>query len=394
MQFLIEFAAENREFLRLLERSLEFPTVQGVVLEIDRFWLGTWIERELPNGGSHDDYYFYERLVHYGGLDWRRSGGRPHFGNIVWPTPLTLTDVERWSPDVWKWWVDRRGSGGGKSPIVAKVCLRPSGNPEERIPTIAELAGDGMNLRVEIETRSRAQLSSNPQKAYSPVLGGVSVGVGPTDYGTLGVILKDARDRFFALTCAHVAPLGSELNQPAQRDLRSAGILGPSILATPLSASAPGMLCNPWSGATAHDIDASLIELSPTQATALLEVLDVGPLSGVLPRSSLSPLQTLEVMGRTSWFNTMQVGGLAAWYSFSHGGRDYCFKNLFEVESRYGAAGVIKLGDSGGPVCSPDSNGMAWAGLIAGRDAFKGYAMYSEPIEQWLSTNGYNLTVV
>lgn len=389
MQFLIDFAAENREFSNLIERSLQFPAVQGVVLDIDRFWLRAWIERQVGSSSWIDDYFYFDRFGQFPAL------GNPfRFGGLVWPTPLTLTDVEKWKPDAWKWWLDRRGLGNEKSPIIAKVCLRPSASPEERIPNIAELAGEGMNLQVEIETRPRAVLSANPRKAYSPVLGGVSVGVGPTDYGTLGVTLKDTHGRLFALTCAHVAAQGSHVTQPARRDLPGAGILGPSILATQLTGSPPGTLCNPWSGATAHEIDAALIELSPTATTALLEVLDVGPLSGVLARASLSPRQTLEVMGRTSGFNSMQVGGLAAWYSFSHGGRDYCFKNLFEVESPYGAAGVIKLGDSGGPVCSPDGNGMAWAGLIAGRDAFKGYAMYSETVEQWLSSAGYNLAVV
>lgn len=389
MQFLIDFATEDRDFLGLVERTLQFPTVQGVVLDVDRFWLRAWIEHQSGNPDWFDDYYYLERFGYSPGVT---SGSRP-FGGFVWPRPLTLGDVEKARPESWRWWLSRHGLGEEASPIIATICLRPSRNPEERIPTVAELAGGG-RLRVRIETRPRAQLSANPQKTHTPVVGGVSVGVGLDDFGTLGVILKDRQGSYFAITCAHVAPQGGHLYHPAKRDLGTASVLGTSVLATPLTPAPAGTLCNPWSGAAAHEIDASLIKLNPTPAFALLEVLDVGPLSGLLPRAMLSPMQSLEVMGRTSGFNTMQVGGLAAWYSFSHGENDYCFKNLFEVESPYASAGVIKLGDSGGPVCSPDSKGMAWAGLIAGRDSFKGYAMYSETVEQWLAAAGYTLTVV
>lgn len=125
----------------------------------------------------------------------------------------------------------------------------------------------------------------------------------------------------------------------------------------------------------------------------ILEVLDIGPLTGVALRASMSTCQPVEVMGRTSGRHVLQVGALAAWYNFSHNGQDYCFRNLFEVESPYGAAGLIQLGDSGAPVCTPVATGTAWAGLIVGRDAFKGYAMYSETIDDWLVGQSFHLRV-
>ena len=73
--------------------------------------------------------------------------------------------------------------------------------------------------------------------------------------------------------------------------------------------------------------------------------------------------------------------------------RNTCFRNLFEVELPYGTAGVIQLGDFGAPVCTPDATGTAWAGLIVGCDAFKGYAMYSETIDDWLVNRGFRLHV-
>ena len=385
MQFLIDFAASDPEFRQLLERAQQFPTVQGIVLDIDRWWLRAWACRQLSGGHGPDDSYF----------DADDHACRRHDdGAVVWPEPLKLSDVEGWLPFAWRNRRIRPGFSDERSPLSAKVCIRPLGSTGERHPTLDDLYIEGGRLQVTIEARSRAKLSSNPRKPYSPLLGGVSIGVGAADYGTLGVVMNDGKGRHYAVTCSHVVPYANQVFQPSQRDYSPSNTIGRSILATPLTACPAGVSCNPWSGIAAHEIDASLIELSAAHMTALMEVLDLGPLSGVMPRSSITPLQALEVMGRTSKYKAMRVGGLAVWYSFQHGGNDYCFKNLFEVESPYGAAGVIKSGDSGGPVCSPDANGTAWAGLIVGRDAFKGYASYSETVNQWLAGNGYHLSVV
>jgi hypothetical protein len=136
-----------------------------------------------------------------------------------------------------------------------------------------------------------------------------------------------------------------------------------------------------------------LIEIDTAAITSILEVLDIGPLSSVVSRSALSTAQAIEVMGRTTRYSTLQIGGLAAWYRFHRGGQYFCFKNLFEVESPYGSAGAIRAGDSGAPVCTADGSGTGWCGMIVGCDAFKGFAMYSETIQSWLTTKGYTLQV-
>ncbi|MEM9153211.1 MAG: hypothetical protein AAGB19_22545, partial [Cyanobacteria bacterium P01_F01_bin.3] len=151
--------------------------------------------------------------------------------------------------------------------------------------------------------------------------------------------------------------------------------------------------CNPWSGVVTNEIDASLIDLSPSATPAKLEILDIGPLSDVATRASVSTSQLSEVTGRTSGFNAMQVGALAAYYKFQIDGKSYCFKNLFEVESPFGAPGVIKRGDSGAPVCIDGASGKEWAGMIVGRDSFKGYAIFAETVMDWVKSEGYALSV-
>jgi hypothetical protein len=389
MQFLIDFANEDREFQVILARSSEYAVVQGVVLDIDRLWLHLWATQGRQNGDR------LRRLLQYYpdfspfGLEAIRFSG-PY----IPPRPLSQQDIEKWRPDEWEWLADYRGRPSKRWPLIVKVCLRPQAYPDERIPTAAELYdGDG-RLQVEIEVRPRARLAANPRHAHSPLPGGVSIGIGAKDYGTLGLILTDVGGKHYGLTCSHVAAQGNSVNQPALRDSRSAGVVGMSVLSSAIIGCAPGAKCNPWSDIAVNEIDAALIELDGSGIPSLLEVLDIGPLTGITNRAGLTTGQSIEVMGRTSGLNNLQLGGLAAWYSFAHDGQDYCFRNLFEVESPYGKPGVIRQGDSGAAVCVPGAAGTEWAGLIAGQDAFKGYAIYAESVAHWLGANGYSLQVL
>lgn len=395
MQFLIDFAAEDREFQEILRRASEFDTVQGVVLDVDRYWLGLWLLRERWGEERLDRWFSgYLEAIHQ---PWRDFGSEWSWGLPKEPSifhrPLGAADVHNWRPLNWEYRLSRFGLPKEGLPLVVKVCLRPQASSEDRFPKLEQLQEDGGRLQVELETRSRARLSSDPRRAHVPLPGGVSIGVGATDYGTLGVVLTDGAGVYYGLTCSHVAGLGAQVVQPSIRDATSAIVIGRTVAATALTACPPGTKCNPWSGATPNEIDASLIQIDTNRVGVILEVLDIGPLTGVMPRASISTSQSVEVMGRTSKLNALQIGGLAAWYTFVHDGSAYCFRNLFEVESPYGTAGIIKLGDSGAPVCTPDDVGMAWAGMIVGCDAYKGYAMYGETVDKWTAGQGYALRV-
>ncbi|GAB2178263.1 hypothetical protein [Dongia sp. agr-C8] len=386
MQFLIDFAAEDQEFRGILERASKYPTVQGVVLDIERFWLATWQLRNRwgDNVAEHDpDDWLLWRLAG------RRMPAQPYF----YPRPLRYDDLESWRPQSWQWFRRDMGFNPDGLPLVVKVCLRPQKSPDEPIPSATELRSPEGRLAVEVETRPQGRLSSNPRKPQTPLPGGVSIGIGATDYGTLSVVLKDAGGQRYAVTCAHVAAQANTVQHPAPRDSSKAAAIGTSILASTLAPCLPGQPCNPWSGVQPNSVDLSLIKIDASRVSSVLEVLDIGSLGGIAPRANLSTGQTVEVMARTSRYNQLQVGGLAAWYKFNHAGVHYCFQNLFEVESPYGTAGIIKSGDSGAPVCTPDASGTAWAGMIIGADSFKGYAVYAETMEAWIANQGYRLRV-
>jgi hypothetical protein len=393
MQFLIDFAERDEEFQEILGRATEYDTVQGMVLDIDRLWLQAWHLRE--RWGDDRLNAWFDNWLH----DLRRwpAMWMPELpdkgGPTIFSRPLTKADVEGWQPNHWRYLQDRMGASPKELPLVVKVCLRPRLSEEDKFPSVEGLRPTEGRLRIELETRSRAQLGSDPRKSHAPLPGGVSIGVGTGDYGTLGVILTDGASVHYGLTCSHVAGAAAKVKQPSQRDSTSTTMIGQTVASTVLSVCPVGTKCNPWSGVVPNDVDLSLIEIDPGSVATVLEVLDIGPLTGIMPRASISTSQAVEVMGRTSRHNALQVGGLAAWFNFQHNGNEYCFHNLFEVESPYGTAGVIRLGDSGAPVCTPDATGTAWAGLIVGRDAFKGYAMYSQTIDEWLVKKGFRLDV-
>jgi hypothetical protein len=400
VQFLINFANENQEFQDILKRSSSYDTVQGLVLDLDRYWLLTWQMRQRSGGATPDRI---SRLIEIladwpllfgpdispsynpGGLNWQQS---------IYSRPIEQSDIDDWRPPQWDRYQRSFGGRGDGLPIVVKVCLRPSAKPGEKIPTADDLRDSKGRLRVEIQTRPQAQLSSNPRRHHRPLPGGVSIGTSAKDFGTLGVILTDHRGKYYGLTCSHVAQQGMNVDQPAQRDRSGPSPIGKSILATALSPCSQTAPCNPWAGVAAHELDLSLVEIDARSVTSILEVLDIGPLSSIVPRAGLSTGQAVEVMGRTTRYSVLQVGGLAAWYRFHSDGKYYCFKNLFEVQSPYGSTSAIRPGDSGGPVCTADQIGTGWCGMIVGCDKFNGYAMYSETAEGWLTQNGYSLRLM
>jgi hypothetical protein len=386
VQFLIDFAAENQEFQNILERTASYQTVQGVVLDIDRSWLRAWQMRLRWGDRAAEDGPDYWQLWQW--AEWWKPQ-TPY----VFPTPLRFDELVSWRPAWWRQLRDRLGFDPEGLPLVVKVCLRPTQWPEEPVPTVEALRSREGGLAVEIETRPLARLSGNPRKPQTPLPGGVSIGVGATDFGTLGVVLKDGGGQHYAVTCAHVAAQAYAVQHPAPRDSSKAAVIGKSILASTLTPCAGGQPCNPWSGIQPNAVDLSLIQIDAAAAPSVLEVLDIGNLGGIAPRANLSTGQSVEVMARTSRYNQLQIGGLAAWYKFNHGATEYCFQNLFEVESPYGTAGIIRPGDSGAPVCTPDAGGTAWAGMIIGADSFKGYAVYAETMEAWLASHGFHLTV-
>jgi hypothetical protein len=400
MQFLLDLAREDRDIRRISELATGFPSVQGIVLDVDRFWLDSWTiaqflgENFLRRRGEWIWRRFRREIPFHSFLDDAYSRWLPR--DIVYPRALTLKDLKSWKPPFWREYADFSNvpDKPRSLPIVVKVCVRPSWEEDKektiRVETLQERTS---RFRVIIEGRSQGVLAANPRRKTSPLVGGVSIGkVGSTEFGTLGVILDDGVSKRYAITCSHVVDQQNvKVIQPSEADSKKASIFGKRIAGTTLTSCPVTSECNPWSGVNTNEEDIALIEIDKSTTQTALEVLNIGSLNGIVSRASISNGQSVQVMGRTTKHSYLSVGGVAAWYRMSHQGNFYCFKHLFEVMSPYNCSSTIKEGDSGAPVCAAHGTGMGWCGMIVGCDSSRGFAMYSETIENWWKSKNYNL---
>jgi hypothetical protein len=359
-------------------------------LDLDPFWLTAWN---------------YTRRYGDEGIDriWRRLRSRPFRfpwlslsldetlsnlpDNLMPVSPISVHDLDNRFP-FWEWRASVEGFSAGMSPVRIKICLRPGA------VEVPRLGSD--RYRILYETRPVATLYSNPRRFRRPLVGGLSTGVGPNIHGTLGGILRDHNDpsRKYGLTCAHVMTTGP-VDQPAQADSIHAKQIGSCGTHTPLQLP-QGQACTPYTTQGVNEVDAALIDIDPNTA-ADLEVLDIGPLTGITPRPNVTQGQMVEFTGRTAGNRTVKVGGLGVIYELPYGGTKYCFKNVFELRwprfYQLIARRPIARGDSGAWVCIPDPNGYGWCGMIIGGDRLQGYAVYSQTIEDWWQNQGLSLAV-
>jgi hypothetical protein len=382
MDYLVRLA-EEYGLREVADRALERKDVQGLVLDINSLWLDAWI-------------------AHQAGLDdrWEHWLARWPFGarsSACFTELEALTATGRldlsWRPRHWEMISQNLGlRSPDLPPIEVKICLVPGSEPSEN------LTFEDTRLTVRLETRPLARLASDPKAHTRPLVGGLSIGAAPSLAGTLGGILRDASGKSFALTCDHVLANQSVVYQPAKLDNSGASRVGTVVTTSGLKPVALGGICNPYNPSMAiNDFDIALIELDQNIPTP--EVLDIGPIHGRTPKTSMAPSLAVEFTGRSSGNRSLIVGGLAVAYSFrDNAGQAVCFRNLFELKwprfSRLVLGRPVKSGDSGAWVCTQGASGTEWCGVIMGEDRLHGFAMLSESIEGWLAGQGYHLRCV
>jgi hypothetical protein len=375
--------AEGYGLREIADRALERKDVQGIVVDINSFWLDAWIAHQAGLDDRWEDWV--TRWGHF-------ACSPPFFPELEALSTAGRLDLN-WKPRQWEMISHRLGlRSPDLPPLEVKICLIPGSEPSEN------LVFQDTRLTVRLETRPLARLASDPKAHARPLLGGVSIGAAPSLAGTLGGILRDASGKSFALTCDHVLANQSVVYQPAQLDSSSASRVGTVITTSGLQPVTRGGICNPYNPAVAvNDFDIALVELDQNILTP--EVLDIGPLHGRTPKISMAPSLAVEFTGRSSGHRSLIVGGLAVAYSFRNSsGQSVCFRNLFELKwprfSRLVLGRPVKSGDSGAWVCTQGASGTEWCGVIMGEDRLHGFAMLSESIEGWLAGHGYNLSCV
>lgn len=375
--------AEELGLAELLSAVTEREEVQGAVLTYNERWLSSW---KLAESGRLGEWERWWR-------EWRGFMGPipPPFSGTFGMANETTPWVPMRSPDLW-WrpphWDEYSYLSGASNddlpPIRLIVCLRPpESGKESRGFDIPQT-----RLPVSFEVRPIARLANAHRTAIRPIVGGVSVGSGPKVFGTLGGIVHDRSGTRLGATCAHVFPVKTTVDQPAKYDDANASGIGKSTPGVTLQYCTSPTPCNPYlNDPHIVEVDSALIELD-TGVAADLEVLDIGPISGVIAKSSMTTGQSIEFAGRTSGHRIAEVGGLAVFYRLKLGGNTYCFRNLFEVRwqdfFRTFLGPIVRGGDSGAWVCAASAQGMGWCGQIIGEDRNIGYAAFAEnTVEAW-----------
>jgi hypothetical protein len=385
MKEFFEFA-EREDFQRLLAQATKYPSVQGVTIDYDPVWLHlARLRQQLPSGPfDHVMNYILADMVR--GWSWtpRLWNGQcaviPNDSNLF-HGPLDTA----WLPPWWKRYNEFFDRPAWDSPIIVRICLLPWSRQEETI-RFGEYP-----FPIVFERRPQAQLChlKTPQ---AKLHGGLSIGVGAGDSGTLGGIVKDQHGTLYGVTCAHVVGSSGTVEQPAQCDHPSPNAIGDIAASSTLQTSQFGTPCNPKNNQSVMNrVDAALIELDD-QSAAELKIANLGSLTRVLPEADLQPGSSISFVGKESGPPARQliIGGLNVTFRFKNASGDFlCFENTFQV--RWPNAGcpvgvaAVEQGDSGAWLCTPDGNGFAWAGMVMGSDQFIGYGVFAEAVTNWAS---------
>ncbi|MFL5386285.1 MAG: hypothetical protein ACJ8GN_27525 [Longimicrobiaceae bacterium] len=374
MDYLRSFA-EEYGLSEIVRPLAERPEVQGVILTLDDWWLNAW---RLNESGQTNEWYRWFR-------EWRRwgpgafpfmIGSEIGMNDQSW-IPLRPPDLN-WRPPFWDDLCRMLGRVEETPPVRLIVCLRPPANGENVV--IPELPRS--RLPVIFEGRPLARLSANPRAATRPIVGGLSIGAGARAYGTLGGIVEDISGVRYGMTCAHVLPPQTPVEQPAQHDDAHASAIGTSAKSIDLQPCPGPGPCNAYTSSPHISlVDTRLVELESGVA-ADLEILSIGPLAGVVAKNTMTPGQEITFVGRTSSHRIAEVGGLALFYRLRMNGQTYCFNDLFEVRWRSFIRAclgpVVQAGDSGAWVCAETSQGPGWCGQVIGEDRRVGYAAFAE----------------
>jgi hypothetical protein len=392
MDYLIEFSRRG-DVEALVTRVIESANVQGVVVDLDPFWLLGWQARSTLT--PLEFRAWDDALAQWIESELQQNEARPR----PWPPPWQWGQApfEGVYPvgvdtsfrfEAWRRLAHWRATSD--EPFVVKVIRRPRAVE----PDYLEEQLQDERLRILFETRPAVRAYSKPTDKVRPLVGGLSAGPPQDHAGTLGGILEDGNGTRYALTCSHVAAVNDDIDQPSHEDdAHAAEAIGQCVASTSLQPPTPH--CNPYAG-NPDRVDAALVALDAGMPSEL-EVLGVGDLTGRSRASDLHPGMTVDVAGKRSGLQALRVGGLSVSNPVSIDGQSHCFKDLFELtrlSRHWGATGTarqpVRPGDSGAWVIAQGPLGPEWCGMVLGGGGPVGYAMFSEFVDDWLAAEGFS----
>ena len=402
MRALQEFARSDavEAFERRLESSLPADSVRGVHVDLDRYWLASW-------------------------LAW--MGARLADGPRSWPaeawagtaravTPRMLSrlfgvEIElEYRPRDWPDYCRRRGYGGEADPILLRIILTSSGR-HGFVPD-ADVVGDGHPVEYEVRPPARAAALELPsrrkmltllrpwERSVRPQSGDSVWGI---SQGTLGGFVRDVSSgRLCLVSCAHV--LGGKdvgVFSPSTRDSwwpKRLGRVAQALIAPTVNAQPSVRLQFKLDAEEVRAVDVALAALDVESGVSGSQ-MPYGSVVRVGHVDDLHPLDAVAFRGRTSGFVNAQVGAHIKWHTIDVLGVLRRFDDIFELRPRehvYVSLGTSRGGDSGAWVVGPIGFGVgaSWDGMVVGADGQSTYACYAMNTVDALGSLGLQTAVV
>jgi len=360
---------EREDVRSIIARCRESKAVQGVNIRLNRWWLAAWRVAE-----AYDPFEPQKAYEEH----WAEWDLYPPSGSSTIPRlpirPITPKDLD-WQP---------RHSFYRRTlpPIVFTVRLYPN---------VAQLGGPPVLGGTQgvfdliYEVCPLARLYAGPQSSHRPVVGGISIGVNPSDSGTLGGVVRDDMGQYYGITCGHIALSPNNVEQPSQTDGGggSASTIGSVVHAEvppPFPSYASAMKKDQKKYAGQFDI--SIFKISNVKAKQ--EILKLGKINGIMPTDDLEQDHRLEMTGRTSDWRVLAYGGITPYHNLHNAitGETYCYENPLMLRDSSGSQ-PVQPGDSGAWVCTPAGPEYVWAGMVVGGDGQVGFAVSAEALKSW-----------
>ncbi|NNV57759.1 hypothetical protein [Limnovirga soli] len=401
MQFFLDFIRENERIKRLFNIVAETPGHQGTVIRFSNNFFSIYeIHKRYPSDIFKDIIYRF--------FDFHRHFFRELPDGIFFQFPFqsdseytipnisTFRDFERFKESL---------------PLMFKEFnFRPleviiSVFNDAKIELFEEIIyqfRDDENFRVLIERRGR-NIFLNSQKVHNPLVGGVSISSNnEKSFGTLGGFLNDKNGNVYGLTCAHVVSSNNQsVFQPAKYDSSKSREIGKVLFSSDLNFCPFQSPCSPES--SIGNMDVTLIQIDNSE-NCEFRIHELGKINKLKEFKDINQGMKVEFNGRTTnERKQLIIGGLCVSYKIAYEqdsiSQYACFTNLIELRSipfkilgteQYANALPVRAGDSGAWICSNDSEGYSWCGMLISGDVDRGYFLSSEHIIKWLDKSGYS----
>jgi hypothetical protein len=360
MRYLIERARELG-LNEVVDRTLEFSSIHGVVLTIHDWWLSLSMPRSF--GKSYDLFPDFNA---------------PFPRQVIPRSNSVMTSIDlSFRPPEWI------RVFGQRSPIVVTLHMKPG------MPFVdpEEILSGNPSLFIRQESRSIPRMVANPQGRFTTMQGGISISEnGSNVAGTLGGILKDAATGVrYAISCGHVIPSNNvPVIQPALIDHGSNRIIGNCIYSKDALPNL-GNVCNPRNlTSNLNDMDVALIELN--QIGSQFSINNIGAVDGITPANLINKGMGIEYTGRTSSHKpNLMVNSIGVVQQVTAlNGSICCYKDLIQFQDPSISSLVnnspAQGGDSGAWAITQRNGNNEWCAMIVAEDRQSAYGIMSEDI--------------